>query len=96
MQMPMAMMKAFAVGAVVLAVPAFASSAELRVLEEAAPASCSCKNAADCTCPKGQCKCKNCGGGERRKMFDSLKGATETTRLPDTARNDDARAGVLI
>lgn len=60
-----------------------------------APATCSCKGKGDCTCPRGQCKCKSCGTRAKTKVFESLKGATETTRLPDTARYD-ARGGVFI
>ena len=29
-------------------------------------------------------------------MFESLKGTSETTQLPDTARSDDARGGIRI
>ncbi len=32
----------------------------------------------------------------KRVMFESLKGASETTQLPDTARSDDARGGIRI
>ena len=32
----------------------------------------------------------------KRMMFESLKGASETTQLPDTARSDDARGGIRI
>lgn len=58
-------------------------------------ATCNCKSAADCTCPRGQCKCKNCGGHAKPVMLDSLQGSTEKTRLPETARHD-ARGGVFI
>ncbi|MCA3011119.1 MAG: hypothetical protein INH41_01835 [Myxococcaceae bacterium] len=58
-------------------------------------ATCNCKNASDCTCPRGQCKCKNCGAHHKATMFESLKGTTEKTQLPDTARHD-ARGGVFI
>lgn len=86
------MMKAVAVGAMVLGAQAFATN-----LEKSGPAAtCKCKNAADCTCPKGQCKCKNCGNKNRVKVFETLTGAHETTHLPDTARVEDARGGVFI
>jgi hypothetical protein len=32
----------------------------------------------------------------KRVMFESLKGASEKTQLPDTARSDDARGGIRI
>jgi len=44
---------------------------------------------------KGQCKGKACTP-VKRVIFDSLKGASETTKLPDTARSEDARGGILI
>ena len=67
------------------------------VIEAAAPkATCNCRNAGDCTCPKGQCKCSKCGkSGARPKMFESLKGNTETSTLPKTARAE-ARGGIFI
>lgn len=59
------------------------------------PATCNCKNAGDCTCPKGQCKCSKCGKGAKLKMVESLKGVTETPTLPATARAE-ARGGEFI
>jgi hypothetical protein len=88
-------MKAVAISASLLASQALASNVETHLFGAQTHETCNCKNAADCTCPKGKCKCKNCGGG-KVKIFESLKGAQETTRLPDTARLDEARAGVLI
>ncbi|MBL8922907.1 MAG: hypothetical protein JNJ54_28925 [Myxococcaceae bacterium] len=73
---------------------AFASPID-RPLGGSTSATCNCKSAADCTCPRGQCKCKNCGAHQKPQMFDSLKGSSERTRLPDTARHD-ARGGVFI
>lgn len=61
-------------------------------------ATCNCKNSADCTCPRGQCKCKGCGHNAKSAkpaMLESLQGSTEKTRLPETARHD-ARGGVFI
>ena len=72
-----------------------------RPLIPKASATCNCKNAADCTCPKGQCKCKNCGAhaaphaSPNGRMTDTLRGATESTRLPQSARRD-ARGGLSI
>lgn len=85
---------------VAFGVALFASSASAAAVEKSAfgvQATCSCKSKGDCTCPRGECKCKNCGNGAKNKVqvFETLKGANETTRLPDTARLD-ARGGVFI
>ena len=85
--------KAMAVGVMALALPVGASGFALATHNGA---TCKCKDAADCTCPKGQCKCKNCGKHNRARFIDTLKGSSETTRLPDTAKRDDARGGVFI
>ncbi len=87
-------MKAVAVSASLLASQVFAANVDAHLFGAQANETCNCKNAAECTCPKGKCKCKNCGS--KAKVFDSLKGAQESTRLPDTARLEEARAGVLI
>lgn len=90
----MALARTFAVSALFLASTVGAASVEKAAF--AAPATCSCRGKGDCTCPKNQCKCRNCGGAAKaKKVFESLKGATETTRLPETARYD-ARGGVFI
>ena len=81
--------------AIGLATQAFAASVEKQLFGTQVQATCNCKNAADCTCKKGECKCKKCGNG-KTKVFDTLKGSNETTRLPDTARYEDARGGVFI
>lgn len=74
---------------------AFAAPFDRPVLGTRPGATCNCKNASDCTCPRGQCKCKNCGAHHKATMLESLKGSSEKTRLPDTARHD-ARGGVFI
>ncbi|MBL8912350.1 MAG: hypothetical protein JNM17_16785 [Archangium sp.] len=91
-----------AIRSIALGVVFFASAASAAAVEKAAfgvQATCSCKSKGDCTCPRGECKCKNCGNGAASKnkvqVFETLKGANETTRLPDTARYD-ARGGVFI
>ena len=86
-------LKSLALGALFLASTAGAASVEKSLF--GAQATCSCKGKGDCTCPKGQCKCKACGNGAQRKVFEALKGSTETTRLPETARYD-ARGGVFL
>lgn len=88
-------LKSLAVSALFLASTAGAASVEKNLFGTPS-ATCSCKGKGDCTCPRGQCKCKNCGNQAKAKpVIDPLKGANETTRLPDTARLD-ARGGVFI
>lgn len=89
----MQLVRTVAVSALFLASTVGAATVEKAAF--AAPATCSCKGKGDCTCPRGQCKCRNCGSGAKAKVFEALKGASETTRLPDTARHD-ARGGVFI
>lgn len=60
-----------------------------------ASATCNCRGAGDCTCPRGQCKCKKCNHGQKLRLIDALRDAPTTTRLPDAARHD-ARGGVFI
>lgn len=86
-------LKSIAVGALFLASTAGAASVE-KTLFGTPRATCSCKGKGDCTCPRGQCKCKSCGNNKAR-VFDALKGSSETTQLPDTARLD-ARGGVFL
>jgi hypothetical protein len=74
---------------------AFASPIDRPLTNTRVQATCNCKSAADCTCPRGQCKCKNCGAHGKPVMLESLKGSTEKTLLPETARHD-ARGGVFI
>ena len=84
--------KTFGLGMMLASAPVFATGD----LTGATPATCSCQNSADCTCAKGQCKCPKCGKGAKAKMFESLKGVTETRELPKTARSEDARGGIFI
>ncbi|MBE2249369.1 MAG: hypothetical protein IAE78_07445 [Myxococcus sp.] len=74
---------------------AFGSPIDRPLFNEKVSATCNCKSAADCTCPRGQCKCKSCGAHHKPTMLESLQGSTEKTRLPETARHD-ARGGVFI
>jgi hypothetical protein len=90
----MQLVRTFAMSTLFLATAVGATEADKPSLG-APPATCSCKGKGDCTCPRGQCKCKACGNSSRARVFESLKGATETTRLPDTARYD-ARGGIFI
>ncbi len=67
----------------------------LESLDDAMAAKCSCGSQADCTCKKGECECKKCGGHRRVQMIESLKGEPSPLKLPQNARND-ASAGVFI
>lgn len=89
-------LKSMAVAALFVASTAGAANVEkvLFELPGATKASCSCKGPNDCTCPKDKCKCKGCGK-KAAVVIEALKGASETTRLPDTARFD-ARGGVFL
>lgn len=70
-----------------------ASSAELlRPVDVLVADKCSCTNAADCTCKKGQCKCKRC---KPKRMADPVKGQSDALQLPTEARLD-ASVGVFI
>ncbi|MDQ3266429.1 MAG: metallothionein [Myxococcota bacterium] len=53
---------------------------------------CSCQSAADCTCKKGQCKCKAC---KHKRMIQPVKGTTDALQLPKEARWE-ATSGVFI
>ena len=59
-------------------------------------AKCSCDSKADCTCKKGQCKCKNCKG--RHDMVEPLQeqGTTQAVDAPAGSARNDATAGVLL
>ncbi|MEW5737453.1 MAG: hypothetical protein AB1938_00920 [Myxococcota bacterium] len=86
--------RTFAVGALLVGSAAGATALEKSFLST--NATCNCKGPGDCTCPKGQCKCKKCGNGARPgAVIKTLQGSPETTRLPDTARHD-AHGGVFI
>lgn len=89
----MQILKSLAVGMLFLASTGGASTVEQTFF--APKATCSCKGKGDCTCPKGQCKCRACGNGTRVKVFEALKGSKDITELPETARYD-ARGGVFI
>lgn len=90
----MQMLKTLAVGALFLASTAGAATVEKTFFGTAPKATCGCKGKGDCTCPRGQCKCKNCGN-HAKPVFEPIKGSRESTQLPDTARID-ARGGVFI
>lgn len=90
------MFKTFAMTAFFVAASANAATVEKTFFGTAPKkATCGCKGKGDCTCPRGQCKCKTCGIHAKPVMFEAVKGSKESTRLPDTARVD-ARGGVFI
>lgn len=88
------MVKGLFAAALFCAATAGAAAVERSVLP-ISPATCSCKGKGDCTCAKGQCRCKNCGNAAHRQMMVPLQGQTENTRLPTTARGE-ARGGTAI
>lgn len=89
--------RAVTTGAMLLAPLAFATGSprgDLSLDLLRVDATCSCSNAADCTCKKGTCKCPKCGHSKKAtRMFEALKPVD--SKLPDTARRD-ATAGVFI
>jgi hypothetical protein len=93
--MGLTMFRTLAFGALLIGSAAGATGVEKALFGTSA--TCNCKGPGDCTCPKGQCKCKKCGNGAREKpeLIKTLQGSSETTRLPDTARYD-AHGGVFI
>lgn len=72
-------------------IPADASEL-LREVDVLVADKCSCSNASDCTCKKGQCKCKGC---KPKRMVDPVKGQSDALQLPTEARLD-ASVGVFI
>jgi hypothetical protein len=88
-------LRTIAFGALLIGSTAGATGVQKAVLGGTG-ATCNCKGPGDCTCPKGQCKCKKCGSSAKPGMLiKTLQGTSETTRLPDTARHD-AHGGVFI
>ncbi|MFZ5471750.1 MAG: metallothionein [Myxococcota bacterium] len=65
-------------------------------VESALSAKCSCEGTGDCTCKKGQCECKKCGGHHQRtELLERLDGKSAPLKIPQNARYD-ATAGVFI
>jgi hypothetical protein len=83
MPRPPDLLKAVAIGALLAAGSAAATGVE-KVTELPVPA-----------CKANDSKCVKPKAAPKRLLFDTLKGSSETTRLPDTARLD-ARGGTLI
>ena len=57
-------------------------------------ATCNCDGPSDCTCKKGQCKCKKCSKhhGAKTQLVVPVHGASESAELPANAPLD-ASAG---
>lgn len=84
--------------AVEKAAEARASSGTTAASSQEVAATCSCGGRGDCTCKKGQCKCKNCHHHrlQLKPVYERLDGATQTGQVPNTAVQRDARAGSFI
>lgn len=62
---------------------------------------CNCDGPSECTCKKGECKCKKCSqhqhadGVKKTQLLRPLRGAPASPAIPENARLD-ASAGVFI
>jgi hypothetical protein len=74
--------------------------------EEGLAATCNCEGPSDCTCKKGQCKCKKCpkhhgatGGAnpgvKKTQLLTPVHGGSDSAELPANAPLD-ASAGFFI
>lgn len=76
-----------------------AQGSVLRPVDEILSATCNCGGPADCTCKKGECKCKKCDkhhrGVQKTLLLEPLRGVPVRPELPADARYD-ATAGVFI
>lgn len=81
--------------------PAANAAGVLGPVDEILAATCSCKGAGDCTCKKGQCKCKKCSkhhqrnGFQETRLIEPVNGVIRTLEVPQNARYD-ATGGVAI
>jgi hypothetical protein len=90
------MLKVMAAGAVAFSAQlAFAHGAKALDDGLTLSATCSCRNAGDCTCKKGQCKCPKCGNHVRSQVIEPLGGTDRKLELPKNARYE-ATGGVFI
>jgi hypothetical protein len=74
----------------------------LAPVDEVLSATCNCSGPSDCTCKKGECKCKKCSkqhgvkpGTGSTRLIEPLKNQQQSPELPQNARHD-ATGGVLI
>ncbi|MBI3183737.1 MAG: hypothetical protein HYZ28_16490 [Myxococcales bacterium] len=77
-----------------LKAPQKAEAAKQLKASEGVVGKCSCGNAAECTCKKGDCQCAKCGA-EKVRIIESLRGVPDPLKVPCQARRD-ATAGVFI
>lgn len=88
-------LKLVAVGALALGHQAFAHGAKVEADALSVAATCSCHNAGDCTCKKGECKCSKCGASKKASVINTLQAAEPKFELPKNARLE-ATGGVFI
>ena len=80
---------------------AAAQDSVLAPVDQILSSTCSCAGPGDCTCKKGECKCKKCShhmnedGVKKTQLLEPLNGNKISPVLPDTARLD-ATAGTMI
>ncbi len=74
----------------------------LAPVDEVLSATCSCSGPSDCTCKKGQCKCKKCSkhhgvksGAGSTRLMEPLQHQRQSPTLPKNAAQQ-ATGGVLI
>jgi hypothetical protein len=73
-----------------------AHAAKAKTTDTLVAEKCSCQGASDCTCKKGECQCKKCGGRHKKAtLFESLSEPVKPTTLPEKAELD-ASAGMFI
>lgn len=70
----------------------------LAPVDQVLSATCKCDGPSECTCKKGECKCKKCGakhGVKKTLLMEPLNGSQQSPELPQNARYD-ATGGVFI
>ncbi|MBX5482739.1 MAG: hypothetical protein IRZ16_13000 [Myxococcaceae bacterium] len=83
------------------AAPALACGTGAHGVHARLAATCGCGSPADCTCKKGDCKCRNCKHHQGRaveketRLLDPLTGQPAQPDLPQNARLE-ASGGTMI
>lgn len=73
----------------------------LAPVDEVLSATCDCGGPSDCTCKKGECKCKKCSRHQvkpavkKTLLMEPINGRHRSPVLPQNARFD-ATAGIMI